>query len=151
MDKKEQAILEFNLWFSNLRKHGLSGGAAKGTISAALVVLERLKENFDLELQAHRAPGGAQIKGVSGVAVTKILAAFGENRPFVKEGGRTNRGAPGDIELMLKAISKAGLHKIDSGDRNAILTRFQAILVEKVVEFHNRQRLKMIYDPTKST
>ena len=53
-------------WYSRLPVHKASGGPAKGTISAALVVLERLKSNCNLDLESHRAPGGSQIKGASG-------------------------------------------------------------------------------------
>ena len=35
--------------------------------------------------------------------------------------------------------------------RNEILNEMQRFLVGKVVEFHNRERIKMIYDPSKST
>lgn len=151
MDKREQAVLEFNKWYSSLRQHSPSGGVAKGTTAAALVVIDRLMEDFNLELEAHRAPGGAQIKGASGAAVAKILARFGETRPFAKEGGRTNRGAPGDIKLMLQALSRAKLDKLNQNQRNEILTELQRILVNKVVEFHNRERLKIVYDPSKTT
>jgi hypothetical protein len=151
MNEKEKALEAFKSWFENLKKHSSSGGPAKGTISAGLVVLEHLKDVFNLDLEAHRAPGGSQIRGTSGQAVKKILETFGETRPFAKEGGRTNRGVPNDIQKMLETIEGAGLASLEIGKRNQILTEFQRYLVTKVIEFHNRERLKLVYDPTRST
>jgi uncharacterized protein DUF4928 len=151
MTLKKTALNTFIAWYENLPTHIASGGPAKGTIAAALVVLERLKSEFALELEAHRAPGGSQIKGASGQAVKKILVRFGELRPFAKEGGRTNRGGPGDIKPMLDALKAAKLDTCDASERNAILDELQQVLVRKVVEFHNRERIKLVYDPAKTT
>lgn len=138
-------------WFSHLQVHKASGGPAKGTIAAALVVLERLKENYQLEIESHTAQGGSQISGASGQAVKKILARFGETRPFAKEGGRTNRGGRGDIKKMLETLKKTDLEKLAAGKRNEILNELQQFLVGKVIKFHNRQRIKLSFDPSKST
>jgi hypothetical protein len=88
MDLKEKALEAFQEWFSKLRVHKASGGPAKGTISAGLVVLERLKTGYNLDLQAHRAPGGSQIKGAGGQALKKISPASvrrGLSRPRAEE------------------------------------------------------------------
>lgn len=151
MTFKKNAFKTFIAWYENLPVHKASGGPAKGTIAAALVVLERLKSEFTLDLEAHRAPGGSQIKGASGQAVKKILERFGEKRPFAKEGGRTNRGGPGDIKPMLDALKAAGLDACEAAERNAILDELQQVLVGRVVEFHNRERIKLVYDPAKTT
>lgn len=150
-DARERTLTAFHNWYEHLPFHKAAGGPAKGTIAAALVVLERLKTDFNLDLETHRAQGGAQIKGASGAAAEKILARFGETRPFAKEGGRTNRGLPGDIQGMLIAISIAEIDGFAIEERSDILNDLQQVLVDKVVEFHNRERLKMVYDTTKST
>ncbi len=147
----KRALELFESWYNHLPVHKASGGPAKGTIAAAIVVLERLREDYRLKIEAHTAQGGAQISGASGQAVKKILARFGETRPFAKEGGRTNRGGPGDIKKMLQALKKANLEKLAAERRNEILNGMQRFLVGKVVEFHNRERIKMVYDPSKST
>lgn len=147
----EKTLELFESWYSHLTVYKASGGPAKGTIAAALAVLERLKENYRLEIKAHTAQGGSQISGASGQAVKKILARFGETRPFAKEGGRTNRGGRGDIKKMLETLKKANLEKLAIGRRNETLNELQRFLVGKVVEFHNRQRIKMVYDSSKST
>ncbi len=141
----------FESWYNHLPVHKTSGGPAKGTIAAALAVLEKLKEDYRLKIEAHTAQGGSQISGASGQAVKKILARFGETRPFAKEGGRTNRGGRGDIKPMLEALKKARIEKLAVDRRNEILNEMQRFLVGKVVEFHNRQRIKIIYDPAKSS
>lgn len=148
---RKKVVAAFYDWYDHLPSYKASGGPAKGTICAALVVLERLKKDFNLNLEAHRAAGGAQIKGASGAAAQKILARFGETRPFAKEGGRTNRGLPGDIQRMLTALSIEGFERLAPEQRSVILSDLQQILADKVAEFHNRQKLKMVYDSTKST
>jgi hypothetical protein len=93
MTPREKALAELRAWCDALPRPRTAGRApAKGSIAVGLVLLERLKSTFDLNLASHLAPGGAQIQGASGAAVRNILAAFGETRPFVGEGGRTNRG-----------------------------------------------------------
>ncbi|MBL8168019.1 MAG: DUF4928 family protein [Acidobacteria bacterium] len=151
MNEMSKALGAFAVWYKGLSVYPASGGPARGTIGAALVVLDRLKTQYNLKLSAHRAAGQSQISGVSSAAVARILAEFGETRPFLKEGGRTNRGGPGDIEKMLASIAVAQLERLPAEERNEILKALQGFLVDRVREFHNRQRLKIIYDPSKST
>lgn len=139
----------FRDWFAGLKKY--SGFPAKGTISGALVILDRLKKEFTLDINAHTAKGGSQISGASGDAVRRILAEFGETRPFVSEGGRTNRGLRGDIRGMLEALEASNLKSLPQGSRAKALEEFQKILVKKVQDFHNQQRLKIPYDSAKTT
>ena len=151
MTLREKALQQFNAWYSSLPIHRPSRGPARGTIAAALVVLGKLKENFDLNLDSHRAAGKSQIKGVGSAAVARILAEFGEIRPFLREGGRTNRGGPGDIAKMLEALKASGLQQTAPGERKRVITELQRFLVEKVREFHSQERLKVMYDPARST
>jgi len=101
-------------------------------------------------LDSHRAEGKSQIKGASGSAVSAMLGKFGETRPFLKEGGRTNRGGPGDIGMMLSTLRKTGLEKLEQYEREEILDNLQGYLVDRVKEYHNRERLKVFYNPFKS-
>jgi len=145
---KEEALSIFKKWYKKLPKY--KGGPARGSIAASLVVLERLKEKYNLDLDSHRALGKSQISGASGGAVAKILERFGEARPFLSEGGRTNRGAPRDVGNMLDALKTLELDKIRDVRRAEILELFQGFLVEKVREYHNRQRLNLVYDESQS-
>jgi hypothetical protein len=144
-----EAPKSFREWYASRRRYG--GLPAKGTMAGALVVLDRLKETFDLRIEAHRAGGGAQISGASGAAVRKILERFGETRPFLAEGGRTNRGLPGDIQAMLAALARRGLDRMAAAERIAVLEACQAFIVEQVQEFHSRQRIEIVFDPAQST
>ena len=145
-DNAKKSVLK---WYSGLKPY--SNFPAKGTIAGSLVIFERLKSNYNLNISNHTAKGGSQISGASGDAVKKILAKFGEDRPFVTEGGRTNRGLRGDIENLLLALQNVKLEELNPLERNSVLEELQSFLVTKVSEFHNRQRLKIEYDPAKTT
>jgi len=142
----------FERWFSSLPTYPTTSGLpARGSVAAALVVLERLKSNFVLDLDAHRAAGKGQIQGLTPSAVKRVLERLGEKRPFLAEGGRTNRGGPGAIESMLACLRSLQLETIDEAARNAVLDQFQEFLVEKVRDYHSRKRLTLVYDPSRTT
>jgi hypothetical protein len=123
----------------------------KGSLAVGLVILERLKEGFDLRLPTHMAKGGGQVKGVSGEAVAKILADFGESRRLSVVGGRSNRGTPAVAKTLLGALGRVQLGTLPRNERNAVLRTLQASLVEGVREYFNRQRLQPAYSPASST
>jgi hypothetical protein len=151
MPAKDKALRIFMEWYNSLAAHKASGGPARGTIAVALQVLDRLKENYSLNLEAHRAQGKAQIKGAGPANLARILALFGETRLFLKEGGRTNRGGPGDIEPMLESLRAAGLEALPDSERVECITEMQKFLVDRIKEFHGRRRLELAFDPSKST
>jgi hypothetical protein len=143
-------IEKFMDWYKGLKTY-TGNFPARGTISGALVVLEQLKTEYSLDINNHTAKGGSQIKGASGEAIRKILSDFDETRPFLSEGGRTNRGLRGDIEGMLTALKEMSLDNFDVERRNQILNSMQGFLVERVKEYHNQQRIKFVYNPNEST
>lgn len=151
MQNREAAHTAFQEWYEGLPPRHAGVIPAKGTIAGALVVIERLKKNFDLSIDSHTAKGGSQISGAGGAAVRSILERFGESRPFLEEGGRTNRGLRGDIAKLLDAIGSANLESLSTPQRNKILTELQQLLVEKVREFHELQRLQVNFDGSKTT
>jgi Domain of unknown function (DUF4928) len=140
---------EFVRWYGSLSEY--SGFPAKGTIAGALVVLQHLQEDFDLDIESHTAKGGSQVRGAGGTAVRKILESFGETRSFVSEGGRTNRGLRGDINSMLEALDSSGIARLPAKTRNSILRELQQFLVDRVNDFHQLQRLEIAFDSGKST
>ncbi len=149
MTAEDKATTSFIHWYENLPLY--SDFPAKGTIAGALVVLERLRGDFNLDIDKHTTKGGSQVIGAGRSAVKRILEAFGETRPFLREGGRTNRGLRGDIKAMLDHLSSAGLKRLPITRRDALLEQLQVFLVDRVREFHGLQRLEIIYDPSKST
>ena len=143
---------EFLNWYSGLDTYASSGGGPpRGTIGAALVVLERLKSNFDLDINSHLAPKKGQIKRASGGAVKKLLAHFGEQRQYIKEGGRTNRGLIRDIIKLLEMIGRLNLDALSIEVRTQTLNYMQLLLLEKIREFFNQQRLEITYNLSIST
>lgn len=142
---------EFLDWYKSLKVIKANDGPANGSIATALVVLERLQTNFDLEFSGHVADGGMQIRGAGGAAVASILKKFGEERPFAREGGRTNRGGPAEIKLLLGALKQINLEPLQDETRNGYLREMQKFLVERVRDFHNRQKIKLTFNPGLST
>jgi Domain of unknown function (DUF4928) len=152
MSESKRPLEAMQEWYEALPRPKNAGGMpAKGSLAVGLVLLERLKSSFELDLSSHLAPGGAQIQGVSGAAVRKILKRFGETRRFVGEGGRTNRGTPTIAGNLLQAIDSAGLSELSEEERAEVLEELQRFLVGKVQEFHSRERLKPGFDPARST
>lgn len=139
-------------WYNSLKIVKANNGPANGSIATALIVLTRLEENFNLNFEAHTAKAGVQIKGASGSAIAAILKEFGEERPFAKEGGRTNRGGPAEIKSLLEAEKEIQqLEKYTSIQWREELYAQKSFLVERVKDFHNRQKLKLTFNPALST
>jgi hypothetical protein len=145
----DAAVAAVEAWYDALPHVG--EGPAKGSLAVGLVILDRLKVSFDLDIAAHMAPGGAQIQGASGAAVRRILETFGETRPFAGEGGRTNRGTPKVAADLLAAIASAEISGLTLTERAEILHNALGFLVDKVRAFHNRERLKPSWDPAART
>lgn len=142
---------EFIEWYNSLKVVKANKGPANGSIATALVVLNRLQEYYNLDFNAHVADGGMQIKGASGTAVASILKSFGEERPFAKEGGRTNRGGPSEVRSLLETLKRLKLEKETEETRNADLQIMKLFLVDRVKDFHNRQKIKLTFNPALST
>lgn len=142
---------EFIEWYSLLKVVKANNGPANGSIATALVVLNRLMTEYDLDFNAHVAKGGMQIKGAGGTAVATILRSFGEERPFAKEGGRTNRGGPSEVKALLIMLKRLNLEAISEAKRNDKLYSMQSFLVDRVKDFHNRQKIKLTFNPALST
>jgi hypothetical protein len=142
---------EFIEWYRSLKIVKANNGPANGSIATALIVLNRLRVNFDLDFSTHIAEGGMQIKGASGASVAGILKSFGEERPFAREGGRTNRGGPSEIKSLLENLKLLGLKKKSEIERNEILVAMMGFLVDRVKDYHNRQKIKLTFNPANST
>ena len=150
MSNTENASTTIKEWWNSLQRYA-GDMPARGTVAGSIIVLERLKEHYVLELDHFRTLGKSQIRGVSGRAVQQITERYGESRPFLSEGGRTNRGLAGDISALLDSLRPLGLERLSSTKRIEILSEFQEFLVEKIREYFDRERLKITYDPTRTT
>ncbi|MCC6284724.1 MAG: DUF4928 family protein [Phycisphaerales bacterium] len=120
----------------------------RGAVAAAIVVLEVLKARFDLDPNAHVTKKKGQIAGMGKGAIQKVLAAHGESRTFLKEGGRTNRGNHAIVASLLDAVAGARLDRVAEAERTASLHAMQAYLVERVNDYFQQERIKVEFNPT---
>jgi hypothetical protein len=101
----EDALGRLAAWWAGLKTYKQNNGLpAQGTVAGALTILERLQSDYTLNMDAHLAEGGAQIIGLGRARTSRILAAYGEKRPFLEEGGRTNRGTVTNMRVLLAAL-----------------------------------------------
>jgi len=149
MTKAEQVLSILQEWWDALPTYKQNNGLpARATLAGALVVLDRLQRDYSLNMESHTAKGGAQIIGLGRSRTSKILECFGEERSFLEEGGRTNRGTPTNLRQLLDSLVPLKLDALSASDRNAILVEMQRWLVEKKVsEYFNRERIKFAFIP----
>ncbi len=125
---------------------------AKGTIAAALHVLDRLQAEYDLRISSHVAAGEAQITGLSSPALRKLLARFGETRALSAVGGRSNRGGRGAISLLLASLEPLRLEALPDEMRREILTAMQRhIVVGYVSRYFAVKRVKATFNINDAT
>lgn len=147
MSQPNETISAFDDWYSQLKGMKQYGGRpAKGTVAAALVVLERLRNECVLSIDAHLARGGAQLAGLNPSAVTKILRRYGESRRLTAEGGRTNRGNNAPIESLLSVLKIAGLTSLSSDERIALIDQMQRRLATSVDAYFRLKRIQFDFD-----
>ncbi len=138
-------------WYGNLAVFQ-DGLPSKGTIAAALVVLERLRISFDLDIVNHVAGGQAQITGLSGASLRRILAEFGETRVLSSVGGRSNRGARGDISSLLDRLCALRLDRLGDASRDEVLEEVQRYIVTNYVSLYfSIKRVKATFDGSTTT
>ncbi len=81
----------------------------KGKLAVALLLTRRaVVSGLPLEEGALLAKGGAQVAGLSGKAVDKILAEHGVNRSLGTEVGRTSRGTPQAARVYCAWLNSEG-------------------------------------------
>lgn len=138
------------MWYAALPR-SQSILSAKGSVAIGLLILERLRTVFDFSIEAHLAAGNAQIRGASKARLTKILARYGESRPFLGEAGRTNRSSPANARNLPQSLGESDLVELAESERLDCLTVLQKLLVQKLQAFHDLERLKPAFDPSSST
>lgn len=148
MTTEHDSLAAFNKWYTSLRGMKRYGDRpAKGTIAAALVVLERLRTDCRLELAAHVADGGAQIAGLNLPALRRILERFGENREFPSEGGRTNRGNNKPMQQLLQALAESNFRGLSDDERAALIDEMQSELVQSLDAYYQLEQIAFDFDP----
>jgi hypothetical protein len=147
----DEAIRVVDEWYAQLDLYQ-DHLPAKGSIGAALHVLSRLRDEYDLDIAVHVAGGEAQITGLSAGAIKEVLAEFGENRVLSSVGGRSNRGARGDIANLLDSMKRLHLEHQTVEARAEILRAMQQHIVTAYVSlFFAAKRVKAFFDPAAAT
>lgn len=118
---------------------------SRGNIAGGLVILENLRDNFDLNIEAHKATGSDQLRNATRPNVQRILARFGEERILLKEGGRTNRGLMRNLQPLLKALSDAGMGLLAAETREVELGNMQSFLADKTRDIFNAEKISFDY------
>lgn len=144
----QEALKKFLKWCD---KQATGGDLPiRGRIFGALVTLNRLIENYDLDRKAHTTKSGAQVKTQTPHKVKSILADLGEKRPIPSEAGRTNRGSLSAVEDLLNVLKSTKLSNLDESVRKNIIKRMMQHLVWIAGEYHERARIAVEYDPTRN-
>jgi len=146
MSLESQAIRVLDKWYEGLERYQ-DKLPAKGSIAAALHVLNRIRKNYDLDIASHVAAGESQITGLSAASLKKALAEFGETRPLSAVAGRSNRGARGDVAALLTAMKALGLDaKPEALRDNALKTMQRHIVTAYVSVYFALKRVKATFD-----
>ena len=125
---------------------------SKGSIAAALHVLNRLQSDYNFEISAHVAGGESQITGLSAASLRKVLAEFGETRAMSSVGGRSNRGTRGAVAALLAAMKPLGLATKPEKDRIKVLKAMQQHIVTYYVSrYFSVKRVKATFDVNDAT
>lgn len=147
-EREKEALRDFSSWCEEQKQH--EELPVRSRVYAALVTLDRLLKNYNLDRKAHTTSSGAQVKMQTPHNVSKILARFGETRSVPAEAGRTSRGSLYAVEELLDVLRRTRLDELGDEARNAVLTRMMEHLVWVAGEYHERARIEVEYDPTRN-
>ena len=118
----------------------------RGTLAGALIMLENLRTNCSLDVKTHTAANSHQLRGATGSRLRSILSGFGEDRVFLREGGRTNRGLLTKLESLLQRLSNVGFDRLTLAERGAAIDSMQRFLTSRVREYLNSRKISFRYD-----
>lgn len=142
-DAKSAVIAIADKWLDNQREP--DGSVLPGVLSTGLIVTGHIRKGFPLT--EDKVASGSQISGLSGGAVAKVLALYGESRKFLSEGGRTSRGSRGrGIELAssyTEGLADLSHVDLDVQVLDALVEAGQRWFVERLqVEYFSKQRIE---------
>src|SRR5258708_4691860 len=142
----------FKQWFDTLEIDRNTGLPDWGPICTGLIVLERLIEDYVLDIEKHKTSNGAQI-GRQGLPLAKkILNKFQVGMKLTSgEFGRTNRSSIPTAERLLLVLQSLGLENLSQTERNRILTELQERLIPTLMAYQEHFQVEMKYDPSIST
>ncbi|MEV4826810.1 DUF4928 family protein [Micromonospora sp. NPDC049257] len=132
-------------------KRNSKGGINANVFCAGLYVSEHLARTYPLKRSDYLAD--SQVKGAGGRAAQGILHKHGEDRPFLKEGGRTSRMTK-EVAVELVALLDAhpralDLRSLPATELSQVAWTLQAWFVEQIsAEYFGKQRIKADFSPT---
>lgn len=144
-EEGERALEEFKAWCG--RHHEGGSLPSRGRNYGALVTLNRLREDYDLNVNAHKTASGKQVKRQTNHNVSNILQEFGEEREPLSEAGRTSRGSLDAVEDLLDTLQETNLQDLDQQERHSVLTQMMNHCVWVESEYHERERVEFDYSP----
>lgn len=140
-----QAIDAFKTWCT--RHERGEGLPSRGRNYAALVVLNRLRNEYNLDTDAHKTESGKQVARQTSHHVSNLLQEFGEEREPLSEAGRTSRGSLEAAEDLLHLLSETGLGTIDPEHRRQVLTHMMEHCAWVEYQYHERKRIEFDFNP----
>lgn len=131
--------------------HRANGGIQPGILATGLVVVGHLAHNCPLS--PDDVVTDSQVRGSGGPSVMKILRGYGEERQFLKEGGRTsrrNRDRALNLATALNEVSdRSGFIALAEIQRRLVVEDVQKWFVERIrIEYFERQRIEADIDPS---
>lgn len=138
---------ELEAWYT---AHSVNGEIEQYNLCAALAVTERMRRKYPLD-ESDYITDKSQVR-TGGSLIRNILARFGENRPYLREGGRTTRASVVPAKNLAGRLQRpAYLPDASTIDLNEILTELQSWLVGMIQETYlDRQRLRVEIDLARS-
>jgi hypothetical protein len=151
MSLESRAIRVLEDWYAGLERYQ-DNLPAKGSIAAALHVLNRIRKEYNLDIASHVAGGESQITGLSAASLRNVLRDFGETRPLSSVAGRSNRGARGDVAALLASMEALRLEAQSEAVRDGILKAMQRHIVTRYVSIYFAlKRVKATFDGNAAT
>ena len=114
----------------------------RGALCVALVITQRAKAGLPLQASALLASKKGQVAGLGRAQVQAVLARHGIERVLAQEGGRTSRGAIGNMEAYLAFLNAL--------PRPVDLDAVERFWVERVKEFFAGKPFKLSVDASLS-
>ncbi|MCK1843499.1 MULTISPECIES: DUF4928 family protein [Micromonospora] len=131
-------------------KRNRKGAIDANVFCAGLYVTEHLGRHYPLSRSDYLSE--SQVKGAGGPQAQRILRKHGEERPFLKEGGRTSRMTK-EIAVELVSVIDGhprsdDLRALSEKELGQVATTLQAWFVDQIkVEYFGKQRLKTEFVP----
>lgn len=119
---------------------------ARGNVAGALMLLDRLRSELEFDISYHKAPNSDQLRNATRNNLKTILARHGEDRTFLKEVGRTNRGLMQNMELLLSTLAGSGITELAEDELSEAIDVMQSFLVQRVRYFLDSDKISFNYN-----